>query len=80
MSSPDCSFNEKEIPRLEVSFSDQTQEKWAWAKVVDAYLHPEEGILHIAELSQFGVACTVSNSSATLMFLHALNQRARNYE
>ena len=36
-------MNDDEIPLLEASFTDLTQENWAWAKVVDAYIHPEEG-------------------------------------
>jgi hypothetical protein len=42
MTTPDFEIEDVLIPTLEVSFSDLTQENWAWAKVVDAYLHPEE--------------------------------------
>ncbi len=43
MASPDCSLNDKDIPRLEVSITDLTLEDWSWTKVEDAYPHPEQG-------------------------------------
>lgn len=45
MSSLNGSSSEKDTVRLDVSFSDLTLETWAWSKVVDSFLHPEEGIL-----------------------------------
>ncbi|KAJ3206164.1 hypothetical protein HDU67_008350 [Dinochytrium kinnereticum] len=42
LSPPDCVTRESELPCIEVSIVDCTQERWAWAKVVDAYTYPEE--------------------------------------
>ncbi|KAI9204569.1 uncharacterized protein BJ171DRAFT_504703 [Polychytrium aggregatum] len=40
--STDGATSYSELPKLGVSLTDLTQEKWAWAKVMDAYIHPEE--------------------------------------
>ncbi|KAJ3108067.1 hypothetical protein HDU97_002302 [Phlyctochytrium planicorne] len=42
LSPPDCVTRDSELPCVEVSIVDCTQERWAWAKVVDAYTYPEE--------------------------------------
>ncbi|KAJ3089809.1 hypothetical protein HDU96_003632, partial [Phlyctochytrium bullatum] len=38
----DCVTPEEDLPCVEVSAVDCTQERWTWAKVVDAYTYPEE--------------------------------------
>ncbi|KAI8846663.1 hypothetical protein BC829DRAFT_261294 [Chytridium lagenaria] len=42
LNTPDCVTRETDLPCIEVSIMDCTQERWAWAKVVDAYTYPEE--------------------------------------
>ena len=43
MCSPNCSMNDYDIVRLDVSFTDMTLESFAWSKIVDSFLHPEDG-------------------------------------
>jgi hypothetical protein len=47
MSSLNGSLSEQDTVRLEVSLSDLTLETWAWAKVVDSFIHPEEGTVNL---------------------------------
>ncbi|KAJ3187591.1 hypothetical protein HK101_009344 [Irineochytrium annulatum] len=42
LNSPDSVTNESDQACIEVSIMDLTQERWAWAKIVDAYTYPEE--------------------------------------
>jgi hypothetical protein len=42
------SSSEQDTVRLEVSLSDLTLEAWAWAKVVDSFIHPEEGMRYLS--------------------------------
>ena len=55
-----CSSSEQETVKLDVSLSDLTLENWAWAKVVDSFIHPEEGYFLIVI---FSVASTISNQN-----------------
>lgn len=41
---------EQDTVALDVSFSDLTLETWAWAKVADSFLHPEEGIQYFLNI------------------------------
>ncbi|KAI9309973.1 hypothetical protein DFJ73DRAFT_968909 [Zopfochytrium polystomum] len=56
----DSLVSEADMPVLEVSIVDNTQERFAWAKVVDAYTNPEEYWLQkdetkfISDLNTFG--------------------------
>ncbi|KAJ3325057.1 hypothetical protein HDU76_013262 [Blyttiomyces sp. JEL0837] len=42
LNSLDCIIGETNLPVIEVSIIDNTQERWAWAKLYDAYITPDD--------------------------------------
>jgi hypothetical protein len=42
LSTLDCIVEESDLACIEVGIVDNTQERWAWAKVFDAYIAPDE--------------------------------------